>query len=199
MGMELTLGTRLLKAVVFDCDYRSKDEVLAVYSQLSKFADLVHIHSRKEVENYLLIPKAIDRAIINRIKEHNKRTNDDIEYTEMAGEILESITSELRLRINSQFLPRRTEFEKAKNPGLDATTISQRLLEEFEQIWGDLSKRLKVVPGKEILSQLNKHLQGRYKVTLTPASIIKAMLADEIPEEIVELIRKLEDFRLQGA
>jgi hypothetical protein len=71
-GMELTLGGKLLKAVIFDRDYRSEDEVTKVRGQLGKLAKIAHIHKRKEIENYLLEPAAIDRALARRIREHQQ-------------------------------------------------------------------------------------------------------------------------------
>ena len=62
-------------------------------------------------------------------------------------------------------------------------------------IWKSLSRRLEVVPGKEILSQLNRYLQERYKVTLSPIAIIKVMHPGEVCQEIRELLNKLDDFR----
>lgn len=60
-GMELTLGTKVLRAVIFDRDFRSDADVAEVRAYLKKFAALVHIHTRKELENYLLEPGPIDR------------------------------------------------------------------------------------------------------------------------------------------
>ena len=39
------------------------------------------------------------------------------------------------------------------------TTSINTLMEEFESRWGDVSNRLPIVPGKIILSALNKYLQ----------------------------------------
>lgn len=198
-GIELTLGGKLRKAVIFDRDYRSDAEVSEVRGQLDKFADLSHIHIRKEIENYLLEPLILDRALKRRISARNKRTDDAIGYDDNAEEILESLTSPMKSKISGQFLSRRFEYEKAKNPGLDPATINQKLLEAFEEIWNVLSTRLQIVPGKEILSQLNKYLQERYKVTLSTTAIISVMYPDEVPQEIAKLIEALDHFRTQTA
>ena len=197
-GMELTLGTGFLKAVIFDRDYRSKDEVVEVLKDLNKFANLAHIHTRKEVENFLLEPASIDRAVTQRIAEYNKRTDNSIEYVEKAEVILESLTGEMKNIVLGQFLSKRAAFVKIKNPGLDQATITQRLLEEFEKIWSDISKRLEIVPGKGIFSQLNKYLQKEYKVTLSSTSIISTMRQEEIPDEIRKLVEELDNFRKQS-
>src|SRR3989337_2019718 len=49
-GMEMTLGSRFLKAVILDRDYRAEDEIGEDYARLKKNADMVHIHSKKEIE-----------------------------------------------------------------------------------------------------------------------------------------------------
>lgn len=174
-GMELTLGGKLLKAVIFDRDYRSKDEADRESTQLKKIVDFAHIHARKEIENYLLEPAAIERALLQRITEHNRRTDEAVKCEERIEDILEGLTSTLKNRISGQFLSKRAAFEKAKSPGLDSATINQNLLEEFDALWGELPKRLEIVPGKEILSSLNQYLQDKYKVTLTASLIISAM------------------------
>ncbi|MBI5587446.1 MAG: AAA family ATPase, partial [Deltaproteobacteria bacterium] len=194
-GMEITLGTTIKKAVIFDRDYRSDDEVAEVRDQLKEFTVFAHIHDRKELENYLLEPKAIDRALKIRISDHNKRTTSTIVFNEKAEEIFKSLTERMKSRMVAQFLFKRSPFEKSKNRGIDQTTINQKLIEEFEEIWSSLSGRLAIVPGKEFLSQLNQYLQEHYKVTLTVPAIISEMLPEEIPEEIKELIEQLDNFQ----
>ena len=103
----------------------------------------------------------------------------------------------MKHKVSAQFQAKRTGFEKAKAPGLDSATITQRLLDEFEEIWGNWEQRRNVLPGKEFLGTLNQYLQENYKITLTPASIISAMQVSEVPEEMHELIERLDKFRIQ--
>jgi hypothetical protein len=194
-GMELTLGGKLLKAVIFDRDYRSKDETAKEITELKKVADFVHIHARKEIENYLLDPSAIERALLQRIAEQNKRTDENVQCDESIEVLFDQLTDSLKSRTRSQFLSKRAAFEKTKSPGLDQATITEKLLDEFDELWRELSKRLEIVPGKELLSQLNQYFQATYKVTLTALGIISAMRQDEVPEEIVTLMEGLGNFR----
>ncbi len=52
-----------------------------------------------------------------------------------------------------------------------------------------------VVPGKELLSQLNRQLQEDCSVTITPIAIVNAMNPDEVPDDIASLLTKVEAFR----
>jgi hypothetical protein len=194
-GMELTLGGSLLKAVIFDRDYRSTQEVSNTKAELEKFAVLVHIHQRKELENYLLETPAIERALVSQINEQNKRTGDSISCDDEISSLLTTLSEPMKHRVSAQFQSKRSGFEKIKTPELDTATITQRLLDEFEQIWSDWDQRRSVLPGKEMLATLNRHLQEHYKVTLTPAAIIGAMRREEVPGEIRVLIGKLDEFR----
>lgn len=194
-GIELTLGSTILKAVVLDRDYRSKEEIAGVRAQLVKFCDLVHIHKRKEIENYLLDASAIDRAIKRQIIDHNKRTETKVEYNGQATDLLEQITSPMKNMVQAQFLAKRTPYDKSKQPGMDYVTINQSLLEEFENTWKDWPKRRAIIPGKDLLSKLNQRLQQECSVTITPTAIISAMQRDEVPDEISSLIDQLDQFR----
>jgi hypothetical protein len=51
-----------------------------------------------------------------------------------------------------------------------------------------------IVPGKEALGAINKHLQGLYGVNITPTSIADAMKIEEIPAEMITLIKALGSF-----
>ena len=155
----------------------------------------MHIHKRKEIENYLLDASAIDRAIKRQVSERNKRTEKKVKYDGKAEDLLGQITSPMKHMVGAQFLAKRTQYEKSKQPGTDYATINQQLLEEFESIWKDWSKRRDIVPGKELLSQLNQRLQQECSVTITPAGIISAMQQDEVPDEISNLIGQLDQFR----
>lgn len=196
-GMELTLGGIVLKAVVFDRDYRSEQEVTSTKVELLRFASLAHIHQRKELENYLLEPIPIRRALVRQIAEHNRRTDENIRFEDDIHSILETLSDPMKHMVSAQFLAKRSTYDKAKTPNLDSATITQRLLEEFEVVWRTWEQRCAVLPGKDFLSALNRHTQGIYKVTLTPKSIIDAMSVEEVPQEMVNLIEELDAFRRQ--
>jgi energy-coupling factor transporter ATP-binding protein EcfA2 len=150
-GMELTLGARVVKAVIFDRDYRSEDEVGRVRGDLLKFATLAHVHRRKELENYLLEPAAMERALQRQVEEHNKRSDKKIYCDERIAVTVERLSAPMKHKVSAQFLAKRSGIEKALHPGFEGATITQRLLDEFEEVWSDWSKRRDVIPGKEFL------------------------------------------------
>lgn len=193
-GVEATLGVKISTGVVFDRDYRSDEEVKAELAELKRFCDYAHIHSRKELENFLLVPEAISRAIANRIGEQNKRTGSQTVFSGDIKAALLTLTDSMKHDVQAQFLKRQHPFAKAVNRGLDDASITSQLLAAFDQKWEDLSTRLDLVPGKDVLSRLNAHLQKTSGVAITPTSIIDAMTQSEIPDEMKSIIRSLKGF-----
>lgn len=194
-GVETTLGVRVLVGVVFDRDYRSDEEVKAVLQEFVTITKYAHIHSRKELENYLLVPNAIKNAILHRIAEHNKRANVAIIFSEDVNLLLDRITLGLRNRIQAQYHKIRYPLLQKNKPEMDPATINEILLSNFDLLWNDFAKRMMIVPGKDVLSYLNRYLQGNYQVTITPNNIIDGMGREDVPAEMVELISNLDEFR----
>ena len=105
--------------MIFDRDYRSEQEVANVKPEILRFAVLAHIHERKELENYLLEAPAVERALKRQIQEHNRRSDDKVECGEEVQPMLEALSEPMKHRVSAQFLSKRSNFEKAKNPGRD--------------------------------------------------------------------------------
>jgi len=195
-GIELTLGTKILKAIIFDRDYRAPEEVASLLKAFNRYSSLSHIHERKEIENYLLDPAVIHRAVEVRAKERESRTGKAVSTPDNMTETLTKLTDKMRSRVNAQFMSKRAQFIKSADPSLDVATINERMLDEFEKLWESLPERLKMVPGRDLLSSLNEHLQEEHSISITPTLIINCMRIAEIPAEICELLQELEKFRV---
>ena len=194
-GIEATLGVQILKAVIFDRDFRSDEEVEQQLRRLRAFASVAHIHECKEIENYVLVPRAIQRAIARRIQERATRTGSATQSCGDVEKTLFALTDIMKSRINAQFISKREKYFRKASPKLDPATITENSLEEFETIWHDLGGRLRIVPGKELIAALNRQLQDRYSVTVTSSAIVGAMRKDEIPQSMLSLLSRLDDFR----
>ena len=76
-GMEVTLGTKIATAAILDRDYRSDGECEQIKLGAQRFCDLILIHTVKEIENFLLIPAAIERAVIRKAQERQRRNGEE--------------------------------------------------------------------------------------------------------------------------
>jgi hypothetical protein len=193
-GMEETLGARIIATAILDRDYRSDGECAAIAASCEDFCKYVLIHKRKEIENFLLVPDSIDRALRKRITDRARRSGGSSSYKPFAQIILDSFCQAKKTYVASQYLAERRKFSRIQSPQLHEASVSELALNEFEAKWGTPGVSLELVPGKEALSAVNKYAQESDGVSVTPASIIDAMLPNEVPFEVVKLIDLLAEF-----
>lgn len=193
-GMEATLGISISRGIVFDKDYRTNSEIATLKGELEKSCSLVWIHERKELENFLLIPSAIGRAIRSRIADKLLRTGKSVQFNadlmKKMLEILEIMKSEIFGQCSAAGVKSLIDT----NPGLDYSTASSRIHHLFEEDWDDLDRKLRIAPGKALLAKINEWLQSEYGVSVTTKAIASAITLSEIPHEMRELIERLEQF-----
>lgn len=193
-GIELTLGTSIKAAAILDRDYRSDIECLAIEKSAGKFCDLAVIHRRKEIENFLLVPSALDRAIEQKIADRIARTGERCAPPRAATEILTTFASEQRTYIMSRHLALWKRHQKKIGTTTHEDTITEQAIAWFETEWQKPGATLQLIPGKDALSALNAELQNKCSVSITPSAIIAAMTVAEVPEEMVALVSKIGAF-----
>ncbi|WP_313479930.1 ATP-dependent nuclease [Stutzerimonas kunmingensis] len=193
-GMEATLGISIKRGIIFDRDYRTSKAVDDLRLALQSSCEFVWIHDRKELENFLLVPSAIERAVAARILDRQartgKRTHFEVDVASQIGRLADCMKSEVFGQLNSVGVKALIDA----SPGMDISTATATLHKSFESDWSDFDRRLKVVPGKLLLSRFNEWLQNGYGVSVTPSAIASAMHIGEIPEEMRRLIEALQKF-----
>ena len=193
-GIAQALGTPLTIGAVYDRDYFSEEEIATVASALSGSLKLAHIHERKEIENYLLVPDALDRAIQRAATDRVTRSGGVVGLEiPKSAELLREITDPLRDEVQSQLIGRRASY--LRSSGKDVADLTRQTLGWFSPRWEDLGARLSLVPGKEVLKAFRDKIQKLANVSLTDVRIIDAMHRDEIPPDLQALVHKIEKFR----
>jgi hypothetical protein len=195
-GIERALGSQIAIGAVFDGDYHCAAQIEDVESELSKSIALAHIHRRKEIENYLLIPSCLDRALQSAVKDRDKRESSTASQIKPIADELLSITEKHKDHVFSQRFGREHDFRK-KQPGekADSATLHSRVATEFNARWKSLAARLELVPGKEVLAELRTVASEKYGVSLSDSRIISSMREEDVPNDFRELLEKLESFR----
>jgi hypothetical protein len=193
-GMEETLGVSVAAALILDRDYRSKSECDSVVEQSKTFCRLVLIHERKEIENFLLVPAAIDRVLAGKLAMRHRDGSGPIEPIEFARESLERFAKQQRAYVFSQRMAAAKRFDREKKLGTSEETLNEREFNDIEELWTSGSGKLYLVGGKEAFSFVSKEIQEQFGVTITQASVIEAMHLSEVPEEMRNLISQIDDF-----
>ena len=194
LGMEATLGSKLLKVAIFDRDYRCDGEVEKITKDLESFCWHVVVHDRKELENFLLEPVVVERAIRKRLAERG-RTGEVPAFTEDVSGILMRLSDGLKNQVQARLVAARQQFERTVQSGLHSVTISETAMNEFDQKWGRIDTRMRLVPGKELLSALNGYLQDSLKTAVSANALVEAFTRSDIAQPLIELLEKLDEMR----
>ncbi len=196
-GMEETLGGAVTAAAVLDRDYRSDPEKARITEQCLQFCDIAVVHDSKEIENFLLVPDAIDRAASARLADRALRRGESAPQTlsGFAARHLADFADSKRSYVASRYVALRRRYERDIGSGLHEDIVTQQEFEVFEERWRDPMERLRMIPGKDALSCVNHALQEAHGVNVTSTAIIEAMRASEVPQEMRQLLTQLDRFR----
>ncbi len=198
-GIETTLGGPIIAAAFLDRDYRCAREVESIKDKCKKFCEFVEIHPCKEIENFLLVPRAIDVAAKNKIRDRDRRDGrtKETRFQPFAAEVLDEFAAEKKAYVQGQHIASRQSFERKSGSRYHNATLSEEVLSEFEPRWENQKTRLMVLPGKDALKAINQHLEAVYGVSVTATAIVDAMAIADISVELRNLISSLDLFALK--
>lgn len=194
-GIESTFGADFKIAAVYDHDFWCDEEIEETLKKLNEHLSFAHIHNQKEIENYLLNIDVLDRVLIKSISERNRRAGVEIQLEETVTSILERITSSHKIEFQGQYLSKYVSFHKKNSPGIDVSTLTIAASSRFENEWSVMSERLKIVGGKAVLKGFRTEVNDKYQINLSDIKIIDEYRKGEIPQDIIELVNKLDKFR----
>ena len=196
LGISESIGGSMVFAGVFDRDFRPDEEINALLKTLQSELELSVILARKEIENYLLVPAALDRTLASLLEDRARRIGDSASAVRPIAEFLQDITSPMETDVQAQYIAKRVDH--LARTGKDTSTISREAINIFDQKWNDDQLRLHIVPGKRILSELFSQIQREYKVSLTAARIIEQMRESDLPWDLRQTLRDLDSFRCRA-
>ena len=183
MLLKNSLNQNIFTYCIFDSDYHTAEEISTRLGQANDKGIFLHIWSKKEIENYLLIPSALQRVIENNLA---KRTSSpsigEIEQrlmtilSEMEESVLDAISSEL-LKQNRGWTAGKSNKEARK-------LICDSKAQE-ESI-------ISIASGKYVIKKFADWSQQEFGVSLNAIAIAKEMTAQEIPDELIKIVTSIE-------
>jgi ABC-type histidine transport system ATPase subunit len=162
----------------------NRDEIMA------RATRELYIFERDSIESYLLNPTVIARAINDVGAERSKAL--DVTAEEIEGLII-SLAEDMKDQAVDRASQRYSD-DRLKLDGRRPQNVAEQNAAARELIaanWSDLGGRLRVVPGKGLLRAVRREIQDRYGVNFGNERLAESFLADEIPAEIVEALRKV--------
>ena len=97
-------------------------------STCKKFCDFVEVLECKEIENFLLVPSAIDRALKRKVEDQARRTGSEIEYDMNSAKILDEFSTSKKRYVTSQILAETRSFFRRRSPSLAESSVAEMAL-----------------------------------------------------------------------
>ena len=147
---------------------------------------------RKEIENYLIEPGLIHKAIQRRHKSNDYKTL-SCSLSEVET-IFADIADEMKHHVSSQLCAGALKWAKKCGSKEDESSIIKRENKSFETKWKETHNRIAMVPGKELLAEMNTQLIARAVGSVTPFMVIDQMQAGERYDDLRDVLYVLEEF-----
>jgi energy-coupling factor transporter ATP-binding protein EcfA2 len=185
MALQNAAGQEIKTYCILDSDYHTDNQKNEVLEEAHRRSVNVHIWSRKELENFLLVPAAIQRVIAQRIGK-GRRPPNQATVIKRLNTIAEGLRDDVLYNMASEFLKER---EPRQDPG-DAVKLAN---ETLQQLWTTEAGRTGAVSGKKVLSELSKWSKSRYGVSFGVSAVVRAIEVDEIPDEMRQVLRSIRE------
>lgn len=176
-------GEEIISYCIFDSDYHTSEEIEKRYDDAKKNKIQLHIWARKEIENYLLIPQAIQRIISNSIPKGSIPPKVD-----EISEQIDKIALELK---DSVFDAMATEYQ-IQNKAAGLTNANRLARNRINNAWETREGRFSVISGKSTISKLSDWSKTKYGVSFSSARIAKELLRYEIAPEVAAIMSAIE-------
>lgn len=182
-----SFGESIINYCIFDKDYHTEKEISKRIAEGKTKGVQVHIWSKKEVENYFIIPSTIARLINNRIAKRTSNTNESEVKTKIdifLCQLEENTFDALSTEINKN--------DKSINSGT-ANKLSREIIKSVKKKYGNI---LSLVSGKELFSLISSWSQNEFGVSFSPLGVVNEMHKNEIDIEMKEVITNMEKSKL---
>ncbi|CAN2535542.1 hypothetical+protein [Methylocapsa aurea] len=191
---EKVLRAEIMIAALLDRDYRCNEETDALIASMRATVPRFHILGAKEIENYLLVPSAISKAAQDRLRDRAENLADvDAVSVSSIEHFLMRCTDEVKADVSAQVIAQRSAFLSGRD-SRDPATVVAETLRNLDADWADFGRRLAIVPGKQILTSLNRELQTAFHISVTPVQIIRHMAADQVDQAFRDILADFNAF-----
>ena len=186
LGSKLLLknavGEKIMAYCIFDSDFHTPEEIEERYTQAKERVIELHIWAKKEIENYFLIPDAVQRIIATNSYEREVPTSEEIaSQIDLIVDMQKDLVFDA---LSSEFLSR------DRGGGVPQANRKARAL--IDSAWVTRGGKWAIVSGKTVISKLSDWTQLRFDISLSSKKILKAMHRYEIDSEITKVITAIE-------
>lgn len=184
MTLKNSLGESIVAYCILDSDYHTQEEIKHRKKEAKTRGVELHIWSQKEIENYLLIPSAIQRLIAKKCARRTKPPTIE-EVTKKIKEIALDMEEVVFDALSAELLAR----DRSLGAG-GANKEARKIIKERKERGNDF---LMLVSGKTLISALSRWSQDEFDVSFNPVSIATELRVTELHREIVSVVTAIEN------
>jgi hypothetical protein len=176
-------GEEILTYCFLDSDFHHDEQIDARYTEAKTHGVELHVWSKKEIENFLIVPSAIQRVIAFGCKA--QKTPPTVrEVEDEIDRIAESLRDEIFDNLCTEI---------ATNKALAAGTANKRARERLTDAWNTFDGRISIVPGKQMVSALSGWSQKDFSASFNATKLASSLQATEIHPEIRTVVEAIEN------
>jgi hypothetical protein len=184
-------GGKIRSYAILDRDYFPDTEVAERYNEARTWGIQLRIWSRKELENFLLVPQAISRYITARAG-NGVTPPDAAAVSAEIDKVIKSMREEPILDSMATLL-----LARDKKGGLSKANKAARKI--VSSRWKTREGRWAIAPGKEVIARLSRWSQREFGVGFGAEVLARELLADEVDPEVSEVIAAIVQARVLRA
>jgi len=184
MLLRNAIGEEILTYCILDADYYTEEaKQKRIEEAVSRNVQL-HIWSKKEIENYLVVPQAIVRIIWTKRLAHIVGPT----ITEIVAKI-----EEIALSLKEETIDAIAQeiYNSDKLKGIASANKRARI--KVDESWVTLDGRISIVSGKQMLSGLSGWSQERFGVSFGITTLLAEIKMNEVHQEIIQVIKAIEN------
>ncbi|MGY4478919.1 ATP-dependent nuclease [Bradyrhizobium sp. USDA 3364] len=189
-AFEKILKANISIAAVLDRDFRSPEEIANLLQDGRASVPHFHILGSKEIENYLLSPPALAKAIQHKLKERKSPTT--IAVTDVE-DILENVVASQKADLLGQYVSNRVRYFATRS-AKDPSTVVKQAIEQLDQDWKD--RKLAICSGKKAFAALNGQLQQSFGFSITSNQVIGHLERSEVGD-LIAILADLNKFAIE--
>jgi predicted ATPase len=184
MFLENAAGEGIVTYCILDSDYHTMEEITERMQDAITRNISLHIWRKKELENYLLVPKTIYRFIGQRVAKNKNSVS-----LASVSKALEKIAADLL----DDTVDAVATCIQARDRKIVVASANKRARELVAARWNDLTERLGIVGGKKALARVAEWSQKNFGVSIGAAQLAGNFSSDEIDPEIKSVLLALEE------
>jgi len=175
-----TQGQRIAVYCLLDRDYFPAEEVGERLEEARQWRVNLHVWSKKEIENFLLVPELIARFVNSRVDPSvTPPTPDDVSAQ------IDTIVESMRENPITDGIAAEL-FARDRRAGI--TVANRTARERVATCWLNRDERWGIAPGKAVISALSAWAQQEFGVSFGPEQLARSAQRGELDSEIVDVI-----------